>query len=142
MVIPRVIAQVHDEPAPPTQFAIDSISVPGAFGSGQSCAVLDLALEGILRNNQPLPPPPQRPAISQPQRIRVGGSVIAARVIYQPKPEYPVLARMSRTEGGVEFEAVISKEGTIEELQVIKGHPLLVKAALKPCGNGAINPPY
>jgi protein TonB len=130
VVIPRVIAQIHDEPAPPPQFAIDSIGVPGAIGSGPSGALLDPALEGILRNNQPLPPPPQRPTISQPQRIRVGGSVIAARVIYQPKPEYPVLARMSRTEGVVEFEAVISKEGTIEELQVIKGHPLLVKAAL------------
>jgi protein TonB len=129
--IPRVIAQVHDEPAPPPQFAIGSIGVMGAIGSGQPGAMLDPALEGILRNNQPLPPPPQRPAISQPQRIRVGGSVIAARAIYQPKPEYPALARMSRTEGDVEFEAVISKEGTIEELKVIKGHPLLMKAALE-----------
>jgi protein TonB len=30
----------------------------------------------------------------------------------------------------VEFEAVIGKDGTIEELKVLRGHPLLVKAAL------------
>jgi protein TonB len=57
--------------------------------------------------------------------------VSAARLIYQPKPEYPELARMTRTEGTVEFEVVIGKEGTIEELKVLKGHPLLVKAALE-----------
>jgi protein TonB len=57
--------------------------------------------------------------------------VIAARIVYQPKPEYPELARMTRTEGAVEFEAVIGKDGTIEQLKVLKGHPLLVKAALE-----------
>ena len=30
----------------------------------------------------------------------------------------------------MEFEAVIGKDGTIEELKVLRGHPLLVKAAL------------
>jgi protein TonB len=129
-VIPRLIAQVHDEPPPPAQFPLGSIGIPGAIGSGQSGAGPDTVLEGILRNSQPLPPPPQPPTSSQAQRIRVGGSVIAARLIYQPKPEYPVLARTTRTQGDVEFEAVISREGTIEELKVIKGHPLLVKAAL------------
>ena len=55
----------------------------------------------------------------------------AARLIYQPKPEYPEIAKMTRTEGVVEFEAVIGKDGTIEELKVLRGHPLLVKAALE-----------
>ena len=53
----------------------------------------------------------------------------AARLIYQPKPEYPELARLARIEGDVLFEAVISKEGTIEELKVLAGPPLLRKAA-------------
>jgi protein TonB len=30
----------------------------------------------------------------------------------------------------VEFEAVIGKDGTIEDLKLLRGHPLLVKAAL------------
>jgi protein TonB len=31
----------------------------------------------------------------------------------------------------VEFEAVIGKDGTIQELKVLSGRPLLVKAALE-----------
>jgi protein TonB len=61
----------------------------------------------------------------------VGGIVSAAKLIYQPKPEYPQLARMALTEGAVELEAIIGKDGTIEELRVLRGSPLLVRAALE-----------
>ena len=129
--IPRNIARVNDEPLPPSQFQSTSNGVPGAIFDGQPGAVLDPVLRNILRNAEPQLPPPQRFKPVQPQRIRVGGIVSAARLIFQPKPEYPELARMTRTEGAVEFEAVIGKDGTIEELKVLSGHPLLVKAALE-----------
>jgi protein TonB len=129
--IPRNIAQVHDEFLPPAQFPSTSVGVPGGIDYGQSGAVLDHVLQSILGNPTPQSPPPQRLKPNPPQPIRMGGIVIAARLIYQPKPEYPELARMTRVEGAVEFEAVIGKDGTIEELKVLKGHPLLVKAALE-----------
>ena len=129
--IPPTIAQIHDEPLPPAQFPSTFIGVPGGIYDGQSDAGLDPVLRNILRNPTPQPPPPQRSRDAQPVRIRVGGIVSAARLIYQPKPEYPKLATMTRTEGAVEFEAVIGKDGTIEELKVLRGHPLLVKAALE-----------
>jgi protein TonB len=128
--IPRNIAQVHDESLPPAQFPSTSIGVPGGINDGQSGAVLDHVLQSILGNAAPQPPPPQTTKPAPPRRIRVG-SVIAARIVYQPKPEYPELARMTRVEGAVEFEAIIGKDGTIEQLKVLKGHPLLVKAALE-----------
>jgi protein TonB len=34
-----------------------------------------------------------------------------------------------RVQGVVEFTAVISKQGNIENLQLVRGHPLLVTAA-------------
>jgi protein TonB len=129
--IPPTIAQIHDEPLPPAQFPSTFPGVPGAVYAGQSGAGLDPILRNILRNATPQPPPPQRSEVVPPVRMRVGGIVSAARLIYQPKPEYPELARMTRTEGVVEFEAVIDKDGTIEELKVLRGHPLLVKAALE-----------
>lgn len=129
-LIPHTIAQVHDEPLPPAQFPSTSIGVPGGIADGQPGAMLDPVLRNILRNAAPQPLPPQSFKTVQPQRIRVGGIVSAARLVYQVKPEYPTLARMARIEGDVEFEAVISKAGTIEELKVLRGHPLLVKAAL------------
>jgi len=129
--IPKTIAQIHDEPLPPAQFPSTSAGVPGGIDYGQSGAALDHLLQGILGNPSSQPPPPQRLKPNQSQPIRQGGIVSAARLIYQPKPEYPELARMTRVEGAVEFEAVIGKDGTIEELKVLKGHPLLAKAALE-----------
>ncbi len=46
------------------------------------------------------------------------------------QPIYPPLARQSRIEGSVVLHAVINKDGEVSELQVLSGHPLLVKAAL------------
>jgi len=129
-VIPPTIAQIHDEPRPPEEFPSTISGVPGGIGDRQSAAALDPILQTILRNAVPPPPPPQRSKPVQPLRIRQGGKVSAARLIYQPTPEYPILARMSRTEGTVELEAVIGKDGTIQELKVLRGHPWLVKAAL------------
>jgi protein TonB len=129
--IPRTIAQVHDEPLPPAQFQSALNGVPGGTYDGQFNAALDPVMRNILGNATPQPPPPQRSKPTQPMRIRVGGVVISAKLIYQPKLEYPELARMARTEGAVELEAVIGKDGTIEELKLLRGNPLLVNAALE-----------
>jgi protein TonB len=44
-------------------------------------------------------------------------------------PAYPPLAKAARVQGTVEFTAIISKEGVIEHLQLLRGHALLVQAA-------------
>ena len=128
--IPPTIAQVHDEPLPPVEVGSASIGVPGGINGGQEGTGLDPVMQNILKNAQPQPPPPQMSRAGQPQRIRPGGNVVPPKLIYQPKPEYPELARITRTEGAVELEAIIGKDGTIEELKVLRGHHLLVKAAV------------
>jgi protein TonB len=62
--------------------------------------------------------------------VRRGGDVIAAMALYQPKPVYPPLARMARIQGTVVLQAILSRDGTIQDLKVLSGHPLLVQAAL------------
>ena len=47
------------------------------------------------------------------------------------RPEYPAIARLSRTEGTVVVVAVISKSGKIERARVVSGPPLLQGAALQ-----------
>jgi protein TonB len=64
-----------------------------------------------------------------PQRVRVGGNVIAANLIKKVTPNYPPLAKQARISGQVRFTAIIGKDGTIQNLQLITGHPLLVAAA-------------
>jgi periplasmic protein TonB len=50
--------------------------------------------------------------------------------ISQPKPTYPPIARSARIAGSVVLAATISKNGAIENLRVVNGHPMLVPAAM------------
>jgi len=52
------------------------------------------------------------------------------QLIYSVRPVYPRLARQARIEGTVELAAVIDETGRVERLRLIRGHPLLVKAAM------------
>ena len=53
----------------------------------------------------------------------------AANLIKQAKPVYPPLAKQARVQGMVKFKAMIGKDGTIQNLQLVSGPPLLVQAA-------------
>ena len=64
-----------------------------------------------------------------PTRIRVGGNVQSARILRQPKPSYPPLAKQARIQGTVRFEAIIGKDGAVQQLRLVSGHPLLVPSA-------------
>jgi len=114
--IPLHVVPVHDEPLPPAQFPSASIGVPGGLSDGLPGNALDPALQKLLSSTEPQPPAPQAPKPVQHQQIRLGGRVVAAKLIYQPKPDYPELARLTRTQGDVEFEAIIGKDGSIDEL--------------------------
>ena len=127
-VIPKTIAQVKDEPEPLSTVGVVG-GVPGGVPGGQMGGVLGGVIGGVLSAAAPPPPPPPKP--QTPKRIRVGGQVESARLIFGPKPEYPPLAKMARIQGVVKLDAIISKDGTIQDLKVISGHPLLVHAAIE-----------
>jgi TonB family protein len=76
-------------------------------------------------------PPPPPPAPEPPGRIRVGGNVQAMKIVTQPKPMYPPEAKAARLQGVVKLLAIIAKDGTVQNLTVISGHPLLVPAAMQ-----------
>jgi TonB family protein len=78
----------------------------------------------------PPPPPPPAPAMAAvPGSIRVGGNVAAASLIVNVHPDYPPLALQARIQGTVRFNVTIGKDGHIENLTLVSGHPLLVAAA-------------
>lgn len=125
-VIPKAIAKFkHQPPLVPSNIGVVG-SVPGLGSSGASDAVIRSMID--MTGTAP-PPPPSKP--QAPGRIKVGGVVEEANLIYGPKPGYPQLAKMARIQGTVRLEALIATDGTIKGLRVISGHPLLVKAALQ-----------
>ena len=120
--IPDKIIQIVEDIAPaPTAGVVGG--VPGGMPGGTAGGVI-----GGIISAMAAPPPPPKP--KAPKRIRLGGQVQAAKLISKPDPVYPPLAKMARIQGSVRLEAVISRGGAIKDLKVIRGHPLLVKAAL------------
>jgi periplasmic protein TonB len=52
-------------------------------------------------------------------------------LVHKILPAYPPLAQAARIQGPVVLQAVISKQGMIENLRVVLGHPMLVPAAIE-----------
>ena len=114
--VPRQIVRLIEEPLPPMITGI----VPG-----NTVEISQSDFSGVNKVEEPPPPPPA------PQKpITIATSLAAAKLISQPKPIYPALAIQTRTQGTVHLQALIDKEGSIENLTVVSGHPLLIPAAL------------
>jgi len=69
------------------------------------------------------------PGSGVPPRIRVGGSVEQARITSKANPKYPREAKENRIQGTVKVEALIGKDGSVIDLELLSGDPALVKAA-------------
>lgn len=61
---------------------------------------------------------------------RVSSGVIAGLLIAPIRPVYPQIARLTRTEGTVVVQAIISRSGSIESASVVSGPAMLQSAAL------------
>ena len=72
--------------------------------------------EGSGGNDAPVAPP------SGP--LRVGGDVKAPVVIDRPDPNYTEAARKARVAGIVVVEAIIGKDGRVQDVKVVKGLPM------------------
>jgi len=71
---------------------------------------------------------PARPAPLKPLLV---SHLAEADLLHKVQPIYPPLARQARIQGSVELRAIISKAGAIENLVVVRGHPMLAPAAIE-----------
>ena len=131
VAIPEDIAIIDEDMAPPPSAGIAGVvgGVPGGGIGGSLGGVIG----GIISSTPlvaPPPPPVKKKPPPPPKRIRVGGSVQRANLIRQVRPVYPPLARQARIQGTVKLTAIIAKDGSIQKLEVMRGHPLLIPAAL------------
>ena len=128
--IPKEIAMIKEDEMPPAAAAGVVGGVPGGVPGGAAGGVIG-GIIGSVPTAAPPPPPPvkEAPKPVTPKQIRVGGNVQSAKLVNQPKPAYPPLARQARIQGVVKFNAVIGRDGSIQNLTLVSGHPLLVPSA-------------
>jgi TonB family protein len=68
---------------------------------------------------------------TQPQRVRVSQGVSTGLILTKVQPHYPDDAKQARIQGQVVLQAVIDKNGDVEQLTLLSGHPMLAPAALE-----------
>jgi TonB family protein len=64
------------------------------------------------------------------QPVRIGGQIQAPALIHRVEPIYPLLAQMSKIDGVVILEAIVGEDGHVRSVKMLRGQPLLVKAAI------------
>ncbi len=72
-------------------------------------------------------PPDLNSALAAP--VPIGPIVAQSNLVKKVDPEYPSLAKQARVQGQVEFKVTITKNGSVTNAQLVRGHPLLVDAA-------------
>jgi len=122
--IPEKVQMIKEEEAPPPVMSASGVvgGVPGGVPGGQMGGVIG----GIISST-----PMAVPKVATPQRVRVSQGVSQGLLIRKVQPTYPPLARQARIQGQVMLQALISKDGSIENLRLISGHPMLAPAALE-----------
>lgn len=98
-------------------------------------AVLCAALSAAAAAQEPVKPDAQEPQPNttdqqKPKRVQVGAGVSYGMLIHKVQPQYPAAARASGISGSVVMQAVIGKDGSIKNIRLVQGHPMLVDAAL------------
>ena len=111
--------------APGMQY-ISPSQIPGEAVGGVPGGVPGGVLGGIIGGKQAPPSPPS----SKSQRIRLSGSVLENNLIHRVPPTYPPLAKLARVTGTVVLQVTVSKDGRVQDLRAISGHPLLVQSAM------------
>ncbi len=119
--IPSTINRNADKQSTNT-VASDEPPCPSCLvGAGQSIGIpIGVSVIGTA----PVHPPP---VAQKPPRV---SRMMDGFLIRRVQPDYPAPARQVRVQGAVVLAAVISKEGTIENLRVLSGHPMLIPAAM------------
>ncbi len=92
--------------------------------SRAACPAASLAASRVVLRVVPAEAPP-------PTVVRIGGSIVAPKLVRQVKPAYPSVATQARVRGLVILEAQVDVHGAVKSLKVLRGPPLLEEAAME-----------
>jgi protein TonB len=125
--IPQKVEMIKEEEAPPPNLNTAGVvgGVPGGVPGGQLGGVIG----GIISSTSNISAVPKLVPVV-PKRVRISQGVTQGLLVHRVEPTYPQIARTARIAGSVVLTAIISKDGQIEGLTLVSGHPMLAPAAI------------
>jgi|ERR1041385_703611 len=117
--IPKQVKMIQEDEAPPPSTGVMG-GVVGGVPGGSTGGVIG----GIIGSTTP------PPKVAAPQKVRISSGVMEGQRTHYVEPTYPQMARIAHIQGDVTLQATISKNGVIENLRAVQGHPILIQAAL------------
>ena len=134
--VPPIAATIVDDQP---EAAGSGPGVPGGVQGGERDGVPGGILPGIIEAGTRVAPVVHLPEVVNREPVKVATAPVKppritvirmATPIHKVDPVYPALARQARISGTVELLGVLGTDWRIHELKVLRGHPLLVNAAL------------
>jgi protein TonB len=117
--IPKEIKQIKESAAPPSMAGVSGME---GMGGGTPGGVMGGILGGIGAG------PTVKAAA--PKKLSISSGVMQGNLLEKTVPQYPAIAKAARIQGTVVLQATISKAGSIENLRVVSGPPMLQQAAM------------
>ncbi|HKE82721.1 MAG TPA: TonB family protein [Vicinamibacterales bacterium] len=101
------------------------VGVPGGVEGGIPGGIVG----GVIGGLPEAPPPPPPPVVAKGP-VRIGGQIQSPALVKRVEPQYPEVAVSAHLEGVVILEAIVGREGTVEDVKVLRSvHPLLDREA-------------
>ena len=121
--IPKKIEHIVEDEAPPPATSGVIGGVVGGVPGG--------TVGGVIGSIGNAPPPPPPPPVRPLGPTKVSSGVMQGNLTHRIEPTYPNMARVAHIQGDVVLQATISKQGSIENLRGVSGHPILIQAAME-----------
>lgn len=100
--------------------------VPGGVPGG----VVGGVIGGVIGEPPAATEPPPPTSKTRVQTVRVGGGGMQSKLIRRVDPAYPPLARQAHVSGVVLLEVTVARDGSVQAVRVLRGHPLLTASAI------------
>jgi protein TonB len=125
-----ISAPVHKTQEAPPPLVGTTGGVVGGVPGGVVGGNPDAALSEALSNMRSAPVPAKTFDPTPVKRVRVAARVVEANLIHDVPPQYPAEAGRARIEGTVVLLAVIGIDGSVKDVRVENGLPILAQAAI------------
>jgi TonB family protein len=131
--LPELMVQPPSIPVHVQESPLDSAP---EIGSGHGFGLTNLPGSGsgpgdLLPGGSTSGPSIPTPPLARPEKpLSISEGVMEAALIHKVQPQYPTAARLMHVSGTVRLRAIIAKDGSVSQLEVLSGNPLLAQAAV------------